>query len=61
MEKKNEIYQCQAVATCAYIYDPKGGDKKGKIPTGTAFEDLPKEWCCPGCGAKKDKFKCIGA
>jgi rubredoxin len=60
MEKKKETYQCQAVATCAYLYDPKRGDKKGKIPAGIAFEELPEDWCCPGCGAKKDKFKCLG-
>ena len=41
MEKKKEVYQCQSVATCAYIYNSKRGDKKGKVPPGTAFKELP--------------------
>jgi rubredoxin len=59
VEEKKKAYQCQSIASCAYLYDPKRGDKKGKVPPGTAFDDLSKEWCCPGCGAKKDKFKCL--
>ena len=59
MEEKKKVYQCQSIPTCAYLYDPKRGDKKGKVPPGTAFDDLSEEWCCPGCGAKKDKFKCL--
>ncbi|MBP1712296.1 MAG: rubA [Deltaproteobacteria bacterium] len=47
------------MAACAYLYDPKRGDKKGKVPPGIAFEELPEGWCCPACGAKKDKFKCL--
>lgn len=59
MEKEKKTYQCQSIATCAYLYDPKRGDKKGKVPPGIAFEELPEGWCCPGCGAKKEKFKSV--
>jgi rubredoxin len=52
-----EMYQCQATATCGYIYNPDRGDKKGKIPKGTAFADLPDDWKCPSCGASKKAFK----
>ncbi|MBU2260586.1 MAG: flavin reductase [Proteobacteria bacterium] len=41
---------------CGYIYDPQKGDTEGKIEPGTRFEDLPADWVCPVCGAKKDKF-----
>ena len=30
---------------CGYIY--QGND---------AFESLPKDWCCPDCGAGKQSF-----
>jgi rubredoxin len=37
----------------------QGEDKKGKVHPVIAFEELSGGWCCPGCGAKKDKFKCL--
>ncbi|MEO5355679.1 MAG: rubredoxin [Nitrospirae bacterium YQR-1] len=50
------MWQCQA-ATCGYIYNPEKGDKKGKIPPLTKFEDLPDDWKCPLCGVNKKFFK----
>ncbi len=44
-------------SVCGYVYDPSMGDKLHGIDYGTAFEDLPKSWRCPVCGAKKSKFK----
>ncbi len=46
-------YVCQQ---CGYIYDPAKGDKKTKIPSGVAFEDLPDDYKCPLCGAPKSRF-----
>ncbi|MDA8239113.1 MAG: rubredoxin [Nitrospiraceae bacterium] len=57
---ENVMWQCQR-ANCGYIYDPKKGDRKGKIPPGTRFEDLPDDWTCPLCGAGKHMFKRIDA
>lgn len=51
--KKNNPSVC---GRCGYIYDPKKGDKKGKIPAGVCFEDLNEEWVCPLCGASKKHF-----
>ena len=56
MAKAEEIYQCQTV-NCGFIYDPDRGDRKGKIPKGVAFADLPDEWRCPICGATRAAFK----
>jgi rubredoxin len=47
-------WQC---TKCAYIYDPMSGDPDNNIDAGTDFEDLPKKWECPDCGAKKNKFE----
>ena len=55
-EKDMRIYQCQ-MPTCGYMYMPTKGDRKGKIPAGTSFEDLPDTWRCPLCGATKSVFK----
>ena len=46
-------YQCDP---CGYIYDPAVGDPDNGIAPGTAFEDLPADWCCPTCGVGKDMF-----
>ena len=49
-----EKYRC---IPCGYIYDPAVGDPDGDIEAGTAFADLPEDWCCPECGAPKDEFE----
>lgn len=43
-------------SVCRYTYDPERGDLKRGIAPGTDFKDLPKNWVCPSCGAKKDLF-----
>ncbi len=42
---------------CGYVYDPAEGDSDNGIDAGTAFENLPEDWCCPICGAAKDEFE----
>jgi rubredoxin len=49
-------YRC---TVCGYVYDPEKGDADSGIPAGTAFEDLPRDWCCPVCGAEKDAFEAV--
>jgi len=46
-------YRC---LVCGYIYDPALGDPDSGIKPGVAFEDLPKDWVCPVCGADKSQF-----
>jgi len=41
-----EKYVCDV---CGYVYDPAEYD-------GVAFADLPEDWECPLCGARKDQF-----
>jgi rubredoxin len=38
------------------IYDPAEGDPDGGVVPGTAFEDIPGDWFCPVCGARKRDF-----
>jgi rubredoxin len=42
---------------CGYVYDPAKGDPEHGIKPGTRFEELPKDWVCPECGAEKDMFE----
>ncbi|MGE5237183.1 MAG: rubredoxin [Chloroflexota bacterium] len=58
MSETEGMWQCQTV-NCGYIYNPAKGDRKGKIPPGTRFEDLSDDWKCPVCGAGKKFFKAV--
>lgn len=49
-------YRC---IPCGYIYDPALGEPDSGIKPGTPFEDLPGDWECPICFAKKDEFEPI--
>ena len=42
--------------SCGFIYDPAEGDPDGGIPAGTSFDDIPSDWFCPVCGARKADF-----
>jgi len=44
---------------CGYIYDPALGDPDNGVPAGTPFEQLPRNWVCPICGAARDAFEPI--
>ncbi|HZK66220.1 MAG TPA: rubredoxin [Chloroflexota bacterium] len=46
-------YVCEL---CGYVYDPAVGDPDSGMAPGTAFEDLPEDWSCPGCGGGKADF-----
>lgn len=56
MAKPEDVYQCQTT-NCGCFYDPDRGDKRGKIPKGIHFNELPEEWKCPVCGASKKMFR----
>ena len=52
-EKNMEKYVC---TVCGYVYDPEAGDPDNGVAQGTTFEDIPKDWVCPVCGAGKTAF-----
>jgi len=56
MANPEQMWRCQT-SNCGYVYDPDKGDKRGKIPPGTAFLDLPEDWHCPVCKASKKCFR----
>ncbi len=48
------IWVCEL---CDFIYDEDKGIPDEGIPAGTHWEDVPKDWVCPYCGASKAAFK----
>jgi rubredoxin len=49
--------QLWVCTSCGFIYDPDEGDPDGGVPPGTAFDDIPDDWFCPVCGARKADFE----
>ena len=54
---ETETKQLWICTSCGFIYDPDEGDPDGGIPPGTAFDDIPDDWFCPVCGARKQDFE----
>lgn len=44
---------------CGFIYDESLGMPADGIAPGTAWEDVPINWSCPDCGARKDDFDMV--
>jgi rubredoxin len=44
---------------CGFIYDEASGLPEEGIPAGTRWEDVPVNWVCPECGARKEDFELV--
>ena len=53
-DEETKLWICD---TCGFVYDPEEGDPDGGLPAGTEFEDIPDDWMCPICGARKKDFR----
>ena len=42
---------------CGWIYDEALGAPDEGIAPGTKWEDVPPNWTCPECGARKEDFE----
>ncbi len=38
---------------CGYIYEVDAGDEHEGFAAGTAWSDIPDDWCCPDCGVRE--------
>ncbi len=46
-------WKCQV---CGFVYDEAAGLPEDGIPPGTRWQDVPADWSCPDCGARKEDF-----
>ncbi|MDP3970049.1 MAG: fatty acid desaturase [Nocardioides sp.] len=37
---------------CTYVYEVAAGDEREGFAAGTAWSDIPADWCCPDCGVR---------
>lgn len=44
---------------CGWIYDEAAGDPEHGLAAGTAWADVPMNWTCPECGARKEDFEMV--
>jgi rubredoxin len=44
---------------CGFIYEEEKGLPDEGIAPGTRWEDVPPNWTCPDCGARKSDFELI--
>ena len=42
---------------CGFTYDEAKGIPEAGIAPGTRWADLPEDWVCPLCGARKSDFR----
>jgi rubredoxin len=51
-----KTYMC---LICGFIYDEAAGLPDEGIAPGTRWEDIPPNWTCPECEARKEDFELI--
>ena len=39
--------------SCEYVYEVAAGDEHEGFAAGTAWADIPADWCCPDCGVRE--------
>jgi rubredoxin len=42
---------------CGWVYEEEKGLPEEGIAPGTRWLDVPMNWTCPECGARKDDFE----
>jgi rubredoxin len=44
---------------CGWIYEESFGDPEHGLSAGTRWADVPMNWTCPECGARKEDFEMV--
>ncbi|MEZ5653622.1 MAG: rubredoxin [Burkholderiaceae bacterium] len=44
---------------CGWVYDEEAGAPDEGLAAGTRWQDVPVNWTCPECGARKDDFEMV--
>lgn len=52
-------YKSWMCLICGWIYDEEQGDPDSGLGPGTRWRDVPMNWTCPDCGARKEDFELV--
>jgi rubredoxin len=53
------VYNSYICVLCGHIYHEEEGCPEDGIAPGTLWEDVPMNWTCPECSARKEDFELI--
>jgi rubredoxin len=59
MTTEKPVYRTWMCLICGYIYSEEAGIPDEGIAPGTRWEDVPINWTCPECGARKEDFEMV--
>ena len=59
MTEQQVQYKTSMCLICGWVYDEAAGLPEEGIAPGTRSEDVPMNWTCPECGARKDDFEMV--
>jgi rubredoxin len=60
MTTENQVqFKTWMCLICGWVYDEAAGLPEEGIAPGTRWEDVPMNWTCPECGARKDDFEMV--
>ena len=59
MSETQVQYRTWMCLVCGFIYDEAKGLPEEGIAAGTRWEDVPINWTCPECGARKEDFEMV--
>jgi rubredoxin len=51
------VYRTYMCLICGFVYSEAAGLPEEGIAPGTRWEDVPVNWSCPECGARKEDFE----
>ena len=54
-----EVFKAYMCLICGFIYDESAGIPEEGIAPGTKWDDVPMNWTCPECGARKEDFEMV--
>lgn len=52
-------YKTYMCLICGWLYNEAEGCPEDGIAPGTRWEEVPADWLCPECGARKDNFEMV--
>ena len=57
---ENQVpYKTWMCLICGFVYDEEKGLAEEGFAPGTRWEDVPINWTCPECGARKEDFEMV--
>ncbi len=59
MTESQVQYRTWMCLVCGFVYDEEKGLPEEGLAPGTRWQDVPMNWTCPECGARKEDFEMV--